>query len=191
MKSGQYEVVEDFVPVSDTEALITAGPGLRDLSAIALVEWSIEGECIVLSRPIVLRSGEYLRLGNLTKGGGLIYSEGWEGPHQPHLAGGRYYCTNDAPCGQIYRDGKLFIDYWDDTVEVTNPWVDEVGGHIYFEARDGSSMAPTDWNVWRCDMDGENKELVVHGANPCVFDGSLYFGVWNGHCFDIGIMDAI
>lgn len=179
---GGLLIVEDFVPFSHTRALVTCGPDLRHLCVVGEVNWRIDGEEIVLSNMEVLVRGDYVRLGHYHQDA-LIYSDGWLGKHQPHMAGKHYYCSNDAPEARIYRDGKLFIDHWNGVAEVCNPWVHDE--HIYFEARDEGVKAPLGWDVWRCDLSGENREKICHGANPCVFRGLLYYGVWNGRSFDI------
>lgn len=194
-KFGPSAIVEDFVPISDTRALISAGPGFRNLVVIAEVDWRTtqltnvdnpykeDGACIVLENPEIIRVGQYLRLGHYANERALIYSDGFTGPHQPFLHRGHIYWTNDAPDGRIYRDGELFIDHWPGIVEVSNPWVTDEA--IYFEARDEGIAAPEGWWIWRSDLTGQNKHRVSRGANPCVYDGTLYYGIWNGSCFDI------
>lgn len=182
-KFGQSAIVEDFVPVSNSRALVTTGPGFRNLTTVVEVDWHEDGECLILDNPTVIRTGEYLRLGHYASGGGLIYSDGFEGPHQPHFAYGHIYWTNDAPNGRIYRDGKLFIDHWSGIAEIGNPWATRDA--IYFEARNETVAAPDGWWVWRAGHDGKDMVRVCQGANPCVFKETLFYCAWNGSSFDV------
>lgn len=172
--------VEDFVPYSDDRALVTAGLSYRDLNFILDVRYGFTGE-LVLDEPIILETGSYLRLGHWN--GGLVFSEGWEGPHQPFRHETGLYYSDDAPTARLYRDGEVLIDHWDGVPELGNPWVDE---SLWFEARD-NGKAPEGWSIYRADLDGGNIERVCEGANPCVYKGFLYYGLWNGRNFDIGV----
>ena len=173
-------VIEDFVPISKERVLVTAGPDLRRLRAIVETDWD-------LGNPKVLVWGCYLRLGHFTDH--LVYSEGWETPHQPfEHETGRYY-TNDAPEGRLYKDEKLLIDHWFGVAEVGNPWIS--GDTLYFEARDSRIDDPTGWWIYSSTLEGKNIRKLIQGANPCVFEGNLYYGIWNGTGFDIAREDRL
>jgi hypothetical protein len=132
-----------------------------------------------------MREGTYLRLGHLYDGE-LIFSDGWKGPHQPFRYMESLYYSDDAPHARIYRDGELLIDHWPGVAEVCNPWVD---GYIWFEARDEDIAAPFGWYLYRADLDGKNIIRLFPGANPCLLGSTLYYGLWNGHSFDIARAD--
>src|SRR5262245_52546765 len=70
-------VIEDFVPISDNRALVTAGKHLRLLEFILEVSFEF-GDTLWVYDPEVLRRGRYLRLGHLFEGS-LVFSDGWEG----------------------------------------------------------------------------------------------------------------
>lgn len=157
------------------------GPGFRELNKICLVQYE-KDDALVLSNPVIIREGPYLRLGHLREGR-LISSDGFKGPHQPFKTDDALYFTNGAPNGRIYKNCSVFIDHWDDFVEVTNPWVD--GEDIYFEARREHNEAPEGWELWRADIATGVKQRICDGANPCVYKGHLYYSVWNGESFDV------
>lgn len=178
-------VIEDFVPVTPTRALVSAGRTFRDLNFILEVSYRL-GARLEISEPSVLREGHYLRLGH-RHGETLVYTDGWQGPHQAFHHRGSIYYSDDAPTARLYRDGAVLIDHWPGVSEVGNPWCD--GGDLYFEARDADVASPDGWHVYRADLDGRNVRRLVRGANPCVYDGFIYFGVWNGRAFDIARAD--
>ncbi len=177
-------MVEDFVPLSNERALISAGPGFRQLNYILDVAYCF-GTTLSFSDPKVLREGEYLRLGHYDDGE-LVSSEGWQGPHQPFRKDGRLYYSDGAPNAKLYRDGELLIDHWPGVAEVCNAWVDDF---IWFEARDESIPAPQGWSLYRADLDGQNIVRLFPGANPCLIGNTLYYGLWNGKSFDIATAD--
>ncbi len=177
-------VVEDFVPYTNERALITAGPGFRELKFVLDVSYRF-GEDLKFYDPQILRKGQYVRLGHYA-GTSLVYSDGWQGPHQPFRHNGKLYHSDDAPHARLYCDGKVLIDHWPGVAEVCNPWVDEF---IFFEARDEDVEAPLGWNIYRADLDGRNIVKLFPGANPCLFGDKLYYGLWNGQCFDIATAD--
>lgn len=178
--------IEDFVPVTEERALVTAGPHLRKLSFILDVHYRFGDGTLDLSDPAIVREGDYLRLGHLHDDEGLVYSEGWEGPHQPFRHDGSLYYSDDAPSARLYRDGKVLIDRWDGVAEVGNPWVDDF---IWFEARAEGDEAPWGWHLYRANLDGSNVTKLFVGANPCMFRETLYYGLWNGRGFDIARAD--
>lgn len=177
-------IIEDFVPISGERALVAAGRGYRELNFILNVAYRFTDK-LELSDPQILQTGTYLRLGHLHEGE-LIYSEGWEGVCQPFKHNGNSYHTADAPNGRLYRDGKILIDHWPGIAELGNAWVDEF---IWFEARDETIPAPFGWSLYRADLNGENIQRLFVGANPCMFNGTLYYGIWNGDGFDIATAD--
>ena len=177
-------VIEDFVPYSETRALVSAGASYRDLRYILDVHYRF-GESLSLSDPVILKRGSYLRLGHFHNGE-LVYSDGWKGPHQPFQHKSGHYYTDDAPHARLYRDGKLLIDRWPGVAELGNAWVDE---YIWFEARHENLPAPWGWNLYRADLDGQNISHLFAGANPCMSGETLYYGIWNGESFDIATKD--
>ncbi len=174
-------VVEDFVPYSEDRALISIGPDYRTLCAIVDVSYKFD-ETLHLGDMKILRTGEYLRLGHLYKGE-LFYSENWQGVHQPFIHEGNVYYTANAPNGKIYKNGKLLIDHWPGISELGNPWIHE--DRIWFEARYEIAEAPAGWLLHHSNMDGEDIQYVCIGANPCIYEDTLYYGLWNGKTFDI------
>ena len=174
-------VVEDFVPCTKDKAIISAGPGYRELTVIAQVEYRFDG-VLHLENPIIIQEGDYLRLGHI-HGDDLIYSDGWENLHQPFYHEGDIYYTDDAPNGRIYKNGSIFINHWPGIAEIGNPWVHE--DRVWFEARYASDEAPEGWWIYTVDMNGEDDERVCQGANPCIYEDTLYYGLWNGKTFDI------
>lgn len=176
-------MIEDFVPYSNERALISAGPGFRNLSFIIDAAYSL-GPSIAFSDIKIVRRGKYLRLGHYD--GELVSSEGWDGPHQPFRKDGHLYYSDGAPNAKLYRDGELLIDHWPGVAEVCNAWVDDF---IWFEARDEDTPAPYGWHLHRADLDGTNIVRLFQGANPCVFGETIYYGLWNGQSFDIATAD--
>ena len=174
-------VVEDFVPYSKSRALISIGPDLRTLCAIVDVSYKFD-KTLRLGDMEILRTGVYVRLGHLYHGN-VIYSEGWEGLHQPFIHEGDIYYTDDAPNGKIFKNGKLFLDHWDGIAEISNPWIHE--DQIWFEARYEWEEAPKGWSIYTADMQGKHIRLRCSGANPCIYEDTLYYGLWNGTSFDI------
>ena len=168
-------VVEDFVPISSTRILITAGQSYRELNFILETDWD-------LGNPVEVKRGRYLRLGHVFEGE-LIYSKGWQGKHQPFQHESGFYYSDDAPTARLYKDGEVLIDHWDGIAEVGNPWIDR--DVIYFEARVSHLPAPYGWDIYRADLDGKNIKRLLHGANPCMFEDFLYYGIWNGKSFCI------
>lgn len=182
---------EDFVPYSDTEALISSGKRIAALHEIESTCYSIgEGGLVKLGPRIrTLASGQHLRLGGYCNGQ-LLYSDAFrvvgaeapEGAHQPFMHRGRLYYTAEWPGVTIHCDGRRYLGHFDGMVQVGNPhWS---GDTMYFEARD--TMVPTAvdaWQVWK-QVEGGEPEYVCHGANPACYGGFLFYGKWNGERFD-------
>lgn len=171
-------IYEDFVPVSDGEALITRGRSLTALGEIALAPYRVEGERVVLSgKGRTLASGGHLRLGNLN-GGVLGYSCSGVGlVNTPCFSpSGIQPFTTDADCywnepGRgIWRNGELFLSHWNGGA-VGKPAV--AGRWLYFEARGPGAPMPQGWEVWR--VSGEDREFVCIGANPHPWNDWLFF----------------
>jgi hypothetical protein len=176
-------VVEDFVPYSDTRALVSVGKNFRELNYILDVEYKFTDK-LYLGEPSVARVGKYIRLGHWNEWDQLIYSDGWEGPHQPFYHQGKHYYSDDAPNARLYCNREILIDHWGEVAELGNPWVTDE--RIWFEARDKSNPAPEGWNIHYSDLDGGNITYFCSGANPCIYKDTLYYGIWNGKSFDIG-----
>ncbi len=181
---------EDFVPLSETEALITSGKRITALTEIERTEYSVHDGRVKLGRHLcTLASGVHLRLGHLY-GRRLIYSDGLNvfgapaptGAHQPFLHDGALYYTADWPLVRIYKDDQPYLGHFGDMIQVGNPhWA---GDTMYFECRDDpSDVAVSAWQVWR-QKEGEAPEFVVRGANPAVFNGILFYGHWTGAEFE-------
>lgn len=179
--SGLSLAVEDFVPYSDERAVVTCGRHTRDLREIRDVRYEVKPGVVELSDSKVIATGEYLRLGHMSPIG-LVYSDGWEGPHQPHWANGVCWCTDDAPNGRVYCNGELAIDHFDSFVEVCNPWVS--GPWVYFEANRWHE-SPGTWQIWRMEIASGLKGFVTEGANPSVFGNILWFERWLGNGFGL------
>jgi hypothetical protein len=176
-------IFEDFVPVSDDEALVTTGPALDALDRIERVQWHLRGDRVVIGQALnTLARGRYLRLGGLFDGE-LVYSEGHAGPHQPFVREGARYYTDDWPHVRIYRDGVVYLDHFRAMIQVANPcWGD---GVMYFEARATDDPGAADaWEVWRLDPLCDEPTRVCRGANPAWWNGRLFVGEWNGRTFD-------
>jgi len=176
--------VEDFVPVGDESAIVTAGTDLCSLTHVLRVDYKFVTGQLVLERPEVLHTGGYLRLGRQTEDGTIQFSDGRFVPHQPF----EEFYTDDAPNGRIYRDGEVFIDHFDEYVEVGNPW--RSGRWLYFECRKALPQAPLNWELWKMNLDTMEKRFVIEGANPCVYKDRLHISVWNAKDwrFDFGIV---
>lgn len=176
---GPY-LFEDFVPISKTRALISAGPSYANLSVIAEVDWD-------LGNPKILVEGGHLRLGHIYKGE-LIFSDGKHVPHQPFWHSTGKYWADGAPRARIFKDGEAFIDHFDGAEEIGKPWI--YNGYIYFECRFAKNPVPFGWEIYRMNLKSGKKEQVVKpGANPCVFNKKLYYGVRGPEAFDIHVMD--
>jgi hypothetical protein len=173
-------VIEDFVPISDTKALVTGGRSYHRLRCIAEVRYTFTNEGLVLANPIVLQEGEYLRLGHLFNGE-LIYSDGRDGPHQPHRHGDDVYYAFGEPTSRIYKNGRVHIDLFDGVSQIGKPWVHD--GYIYFEGHDSDKEAPNGWNVYRSLMDGTAIQKICRGANPAIYNSILYLTVWAANQF--------
>lgn len=180
------------MPVSDTEALITTGASLNALDRIERVGYAVDAGDRVHVGPggLVLAEGESLRLGGWF-GDALVYSSakgvrGASAPtrtaHQPFVHQGTLYYTDGWPHVSIYRDGELFLGHFGDMVQVGNPcWAGDV---MYFEARaTDDPRAAGAWQIWKRDADGA-LSFVCQGANPATHEGRLFYGTWNGRCFD-------
>jgi hypothetical protein len=172
-------VFEDFVPISDTRVLVSAGTSYRQLSVIVEADWNLEN-------PTILARGKYLRLGHL-KDNNLVYSEGWNRRHQTFLHETGIYYSDNAPTARLYKDDNILIDHWEGISEVGNPWID--GGLLFFEARYSNTPAPDGWWIYCSDLNGKNIKRLIKGANPCIFKEKLYYGIWNGNAFDIAAED--
>ena len=205
MSSGR--LFEDFVPISDTRALVTTGETLGRLDSIESAYWTLlaDGRVKVEIPPkqaAVMARGGGLRLGGLF-GGKLLYSDRERGvvgaevasltAHQPFLHMGDVYYTDSWPLVLIYHGKhKIFLDHFkkpsigrfpDVYLQVGNPhWTPT--GIMYFEARkDPGPARPELWEVWKRLSDG-TLEKVCMGANPAYYNGRLFWGEWNGRCFD-------
>ncbi len=175
------------MPYSDGLALISAGPAYTSLTTIARVMYGFDGKWLVLARPVPLATGKHLRLGHWYKKE-LVYSDGVEGPHQPFRTPRKKWYTDDAPNARIYCNGKR-VPGINGFAEYGNPWVIE--DWMWFEARQAGSPAPGGWENWKRDLRGMMGTIrVTKGANPAIWNRSLYFGRWNGECFDIGVTKA-
>lgn len=175
-------VIEDFVPYSDTRALVSTGKSFRELNFILDVEYGFEDK-LYLYGPKVMAVGEYLRLGHYDGSGGVIYSEGWEDAHQTFYHKGNKYYSNGAPNAKLYKNGEVLIDHWGEVEELGNPWI--LDDRIWFEAREKGTPAPEGWRIHYSDLDGKNITYFCEGANPCIYKDTLYYGIWNGSTFDI------
>lgn len=175
---GNFQI-EDFVPISKDRVLVTAGRNIRRLNFILEINWD-------LSDPVHLKSGKYLRLGHIYKEE-LIYSDGWKSFHQPFKHSSGLYETNGAPNGRIYKNRELFINHWGEMAEIGNPWIDD--DLIFFEGREKNNLAPQGWWIYCADLNGKNIRKLIKGANPCIYNGKLYYGKWEKNGFAITATD--
>ncbi len=185
-------IYEDFVPLDDGYALVSRGEVLTSLTEIARVSYALDGDRVVLiGGSELLASGKHLRLGNM-QGGVLCYSDCAKGiigsraisrtGIQPFLAedGACYWnepfahgdCEQGHPQG-IYRNGERILKYWEEGGVVGKPCV--TGKWIYFEARTPNAKMPHGWEVWRMNLETEEREFICIGANPHPFDGKLFY----------------
>lgn len=175
-------IIEDFVPYNDSRALVSAGKGFRELNFILDVEYEFKDKLYLDDLQIKVW-GDYLRLGHYDEWGELVYSDGWKHLHQPFVYQGVCYETGDAPNGRLYRGGELLIDHWGEVEELGNPWIED--DRIWFEARERLKPAPEGWRIYHSDLEGGEITYFCKGANPCIYKGTLYYGIWNGKAFDI------
>jgi len=183
---GQPNVAEDFVPYSDNRCLVTCGENYRELSLLVDSMWAIDGREIILSDPHIEHVGNWVRLGHMHDGH-LAFSEGWDSAHQPFNYDGKLYYTDNAPDAKIYCDGEIVVDHWGEYIEVGNPWIDD--GTIWFEARRKGNDAPQGWEIWSMDLATGKRKYVCPGANPCVYNGRLYYAIWGDRKFNYAIRD--
>ena len=189
-------VFEDFVPISDSQSLITHGRRLTELRAISLAPYTVDdGGRVQVGAPTdTLAKGSQLRLGGLFDGR-LIYSDRDNivgSPlvgHQPFLHDGRLYYTAGAPRQRIYCDGVVVVEYFNGFDQVANPCI--MGDWLYFEARTDAGPLRCDlWEIWRVMVGGGEPERVCQGANPSSWAGRLIVGEWNGRNFDYVVRDV-
>jgi len=186
MSSGR--LFEDFFPIDDRLALITTGHKLGMLDRIELYRYTIKKNRVVLQHEIeTIIHGESLRLGGMFDNQ-LVYSDangvgGIEGKtaHQPFIHERSVYYTDDWPHVKIYKDGEVFVDHFDDMIQVGNPcWLN---GTLYFEARNTDHPQAADqWKI--CRLNGDKPEVMWPGANPAGLENKLFWGEWNGKFFD-------
>jgi len=162
--------------VSASRALITAGSNFRDLHTLGECSYRfVDPHSLELSDLVVLARGSYLRLGNVHNGD-LYYSDGWQVPHQLFKSDSALYYTDGAPNGRIFRNEielKLRVDLF---VEVGKAV--ESGPWLYFEAN-RKHECPQGWEVWRADLNTWESEFVTMGANPAIFESTLFCDRWN------------
>ena len=127
-----------------------------------------------------------MRLGHMDKSG-PVYSDGDAGPHQPFQYGDddRYY-TQD---GRIWCNNKLVIESMGGYSEWTNPWVHN--DVMWYEALPEGAQAPMKWEIWKYDLNTKRRKMMFPGANPCVFDGKLYYCKWKERGFEYAICDRL
>jgi hypothetical protein len=162
---------------------VSCGGNYRSLTKIVDARWELTADSIELSDPRVVACGTWLRLGHM-KDGKPVYSDGWNGTHQPFESPRGNFHTFE---GRLYRDRKPLIAEWPEYKEWGNAWVD--GNLVYFEALPAGGHAPEDWELWTYDLDTDEKQFLLPGANPCVFDGKLYYCTWDSWRFLYAIRD--
>lgn len=184
-------IFEDFVPISDSEALVSTGRNLTRLNRIQRARYEVrDGRVTLLEVFHSLARGLRVRLGGWF-GDRLVYSDtrgikGYRrlGPtaHQPFVHEGAVYYTDGWPHVEIYRNGKVFLGHFGDMIQVANPCFTP-DGVMYFECRsDPHPERPDLWEIWK--LNGKGPEYVTMGANPAWHDGRLFYGEWNGTGFD-------
>jgi len=194
MSSGR--LFEDFFPLSDRHALITTGEKLNRLDKIETISWKLMGDRVFFtSDPLEVVSAPNVRLGGVFDGklvyshsGGIVGADIFSPTaHQPFVKDNDIYYTDEWPKVKIHKhDGvsefaEIYVDHFGQMQQVGNPcWI---GDDLYFEARE--SVAPKDaglWQIWRL-RNGE-LEFVTYGANPAGLQNKLFWGEWNGKCFN-------
>jgi len=200
---------EDFVPIDDgSVALITEGNSSTSLTMISKINFTIEGSTITLGDNIeTIVTGSYLRLGNVVDNI-LYYSDGAPCrdskvmsvdlktkktneitsisgvPVQPfYSTDGKFYYSDEAPTAKIFCNNDLYVDHYEDFVEVGNPFIDN--DIMYYEARRADRPAPGGWELWKINMTTKQQVYICDGANPSIFENDIFYGKWIDNRFDI------
>lgn len=188
---------EDFVPISDTEALITTGWRIDALDQVERAPYIVDhdGRLAVGASVEIVATGGYVRLGGLNgepywsdRARGIVHGDRVvdlpQGGHQPFVHDGSVYYTNDEPRQRIYRDGELFLGHFGSMIQVANPCLTP-DGTMYFEARETTHPErPSMWQIWSLAPGAAEPRFHFYGANPAWWDDHLFYGVWNGRNFD-------
>jgi len=189
MSSGR--LFEDFFPLSDRHALITTGEKLDKLDKIETIAWNIIGgdRVFFTSDPLALVSAPNVRLGGVFDGklvyshsGGIVGADIFsKTAHQPFVKDNDVYYTDNWPKVKIYRNEETYVDHFGQMQQVGNPcWI---GDDLYFEARESMNPhRPELWQIWR--LRNGQLEFVTYGANPAGLQNKLFWGEWNGKCFN-------
>lgn len=193
-------VVEDFVPLNDTDALVTSGKYFSSLTAIYKVQYKLsDGSVELICDDLrLLAQGYHLRLGGMFDRSGmgdyvLVYSDssigiieqagnlvnliGPEDGIQPWIHAGSLYYNKKLDSGfpTVWKDENVFIQPWNGYYSMGKPMVD--GDWLYFEAR--KTKAPLGWQVWRKSLTTGKQECILErGANPNAFSGKLFYGIF-------------
>lgn len=182
MSSGLSKI-EDFCPISDSEALCVNGQSYTELTEIVKVRYN---DRLELSEPETIKTGSYLRLGNYYDGE-LCYSDVYD-----VFIGDEKICEGIQPYafdlgivyqnhGSIYLNKEKIISPYEDYKVCGRPT--EYNNQIYYETR--CDIAPKGWEIWRYDIESNTNEFIIRGANPYVYKNTLYYSLWNGSEFDL------
>jgi len=203
--SLEYRIYEDVVALDETTALLTVGSMLATLNRVLLVNYVETKEGKLEFTPTKkLIEGAYIRLGNVADGfvyfseGNPLHSTGAsevkklnlltdeitivmtgpENPHQPFFnLDKKLYYTGDAPRARIYCNGNVFIENDDDFRECGNPFI--YNNFMYFECLPHNmAHRPQGWVIYRMNLTTHEKEFVIKGANPSLYNGFLYYDVY-------------
>lgn len=186
--SGLLNVFEDVCPLSEDTALVVTGVDYMHHTELREVRYHLEGEVVVIESSRLVREGTHLRLGNVHHGRIVVSDAGRiDGARatpvdgyveQPYSTDEGLFYTHHS---EIWRDHAKLIARFDGYDEVCHPTID--GRWLYFEAKRVDPQFPgsaKDWQVLRYHLDSREIELLlVHGANPYVWEGRLFHSRWS------------
>jgi len=191
-KSKLLGVIEDFVPINDTMALVTTGETYVTQPAIAIVTYSVNDTLVIIdeSSAIYIKEGIHLRLGGVFNNK-ILYSNRGEGivgrrdlpldAEQPYktIDGRVVYAKIDH--NGIFIEDELLFPIFDSYKSIGKPTV--YADYVYFETIHNKYCNvladPVWWEIWRYSMRTlEFTKVLDHGANPHIRDDILFYSSW-------------